>query len=40
MTLRAQKPIARDATSYFEIEIEDNPKKCDITLGFCSSKEF
>ncbi|CAD8206053.1 unnamed protein product [Paramecium octaurelia] len=39
-TIRAEKPVAIDATSYFEIEIEDNPRKSDITLGFCSSKEF
>ncbi|CAD8108350.1 unnamed protein product [Paramecium primaurelia] len=38
--MRGEKPVAKDATSYFEIEIEDNPKQCDIIIGFCSSKEF
>ncbi|CAD8208476.1 unnamed protein product [Paramecium pentaurelia] len=40
LTIRGDKPVARDAISYFEIEIEDNPRNCDIIIGFCSSKEF
>ncbi|CAD8119593.1 unnamed protein product [Paramecium sonneborni] len=40
LTVRGEKPITRDVTSYFEIEIEDNPRNSDVTIGFCSSKEF
>ena len=36
----ANQPITKEVTSYYEIEIEDNPRNCDITIGFCSDKEY
>ena len=36
----ATKSVVNDHMSYFEIEIEDNPRKSDIIIGFCSDKEF
>lgn len=32
--------MSKEHTSYFEIEIEDNPVNADIVIGFCSDKEF
>ena len=36
----ATKSVVNDHMSYFEIEIEDNPRKSDIIIGFCYDKEF
>lgn len=36
----ATKPISKGHTSYFEVEIEDNPRNSDVVIGFCTKKEF
>jgi hypothetical protein len=38
-TVVATQSIQDKEHSYFEVEIDDNPKQCDVVVGYCLDKE-
>jgi hypothetical protein len=38
-TIVSEQSIEKKETAYFEVEIDDNPRGADITIGFCYNQE-